>query len=190
MVQQDLPQGAGTQGDHHLGAEAKLWTLRCAQPVRTACIATHARLTPALTLSTGVRHAGSGRAAGHQEPQPRGTTAGQARARQSLGAATIGQDLLLPSAGDCALAGALRCLEPCASIVSLLTLSASRALQVGRKLTLIIDKMDSAKNLCPTFTTRFPKDVGEEIVKNLLTLHLVGESCSAKVQQPVETGLY
>ena len=46
--------------------------------------------------------------------------------------------------------------------------------QVGDTLTLIIDKMDSAKNLCPTFTTRFPKDVDESIVKNLLTLHLVG----------------
>ena len=30
---------------------------------------------------------------------------------------------------------------------------------MGDKLTLIIDKMDSAKNQCPTFTTRFPKDV-------------------------------
>lgn len=41
-------------------------------------------------------------------------------------------------------------------------------------MSMIIDKMDSAKNVVPGWTARTPKDVGEDTLKNLLTLHIVG----------------
>ena len=39
--------------------------------------------------------------------------------------------------------------------------------------TLIVDKMDSAKNRVPG-TQRMSKDVPEKVLKNLLTLHICG----------------
>lgn len=41
-------------------------------------------------------------------------------------------------------------------------------------MTLIIDKMDSNKNIIPCFSTRLPKDITGDIAEHLLVMHVVG----------------
>ena len=45
--------------------------------------------------------------------------------------------------------------------------------QASDKITMIIDKMDSAKNTVPHMA-RFPKNIDEKIRKNLPVFHIVG----------------
>ena len=42
--------------------------------------------------------------------------------------------------------------------------------QVSDQITLIIDKMDSAKNVLPTFANRFPKDVSDSVKQEVCAL--------------------
>jgi len=45
---------------------------------------------------------------------------------------------------------------------------------VALKITLIIDKMDQAKNNVPCFSTRLPKDLPAKVLDHLLPMHIVG----------------